>query len=55
VDRVKVHLPLVGPVISKAAISRFSRTLGTLVPSGVPILGLINSGVGGPGGSDDAI
>jgi len=38
VDRVKLHLPLVGPVIGKAAISRFSRTLGTLVSSGVPIL-----------------
>ena len=38
VDRVKLRLPLVGPVIGKAAISRFSRTLGTLVSSGVPIL-----------------
>ncbi len=38
VDRLKLHLPLVGPVIAKAAISRFSRTLGTLVSSGVPIL-----------------
>lgn len=38
VDRLKLHLPLVGPVIGKAAISRFSRTLGTLVSSGVPIL-----------------
>jgi type IV pilus assembly protein PilC len=27
-----------GPVISKVAISRFSRTLGTLISSGVPIL-----------------
>jgi type IV pilus assembly protein PilC len=37
-DRVKLHLPVLGPVITKAAISRFSRTLGTLVSSGVPIL-----------------
>jgi len=37
-DRLKLHFPLLGPVISKVAISRFARTLGTLVSSGVPIL-----------------
>jgi type IV pilus assembly protein PilC len=37
-DRIKLHFPLLGPVISKVAIARFSRTLGTLVSSGVPIL-----------------
>lgn len=37
-DRVKLHLPVLGPVITKVAIARFSRTLGTLVSSGVPIL-----------------
>jgi type IV pilus assembly protein PilC len=31
-------MPVVGPVVSKVAISRFTRTLGTLVSSGVPIL-----------------
>jgi type IV pilus assembly protein PilC len=31
-------MPALGPVISKVAISRFTRTLGTLVSSGVPIL-----------------
>jgi type IV pilus assembly protein PilC len=37
-DRFKLHMPVLGPVISKVAISRFTRTLGTLVSSGVPIL-----------------
>ncbi len=37
-DKSKLIFPLVGPVISKVAISRFTRTLGTLVSSGVPIL-----------------
>jgi type IV pilus assembly protein PilC len=37
-DRVKLTIPVFGPVVSKVAISRFSRTLGTLVSSGVPIL-----------------
>jgi type IV pilus assembly protein PilC len=37
-DRVQLNFPLLGPVISKVAIARFTRTLGTLVSSGVPIL-----------------
>ncbi len=37
-DRVKLNFPVLGPVITKVAISRFTRTLGTLVSSGVPIL-----------------
>ncbi|MDB6022583.1 MAG: pilC 1 [Pedosphaera sp.] len=37
-DRIKLKMPVFGPVISKVAISRFTRTLGTLVSSGVPIL-----------------
>ena len=37
-DRFKLNMPLLGPVISKVAISRFTRTLGTLISSGVPIL-----------------
>jgi len=38
VDRVKMKIPGLGPVVSKVAIARFTRTLGTLVSSGVPIL-----------------
>lgn len=38
VDRLKLSMPILGPVFSKVAISRFTRTLGTLVSSGVPIL-----------------
>ena len=37
-DKVKLKMPVVGPVVTKVAISRFTRTLGTLVSSGVPIL-----------------
>ncbi len=37
-DKLKLKFPILGPVISKVAISRFTRTLGTLVSSGVPIL-----------------
>ncbi len=38
IDYVKYYMPLFGPIISKTAISRFSRTLGTLMSSGVPVL-----------------
>jgi len=37
-DRLFLHLPLVGDLLRKVAVSRFSRTLGTLIQSGVPIL-----------------
>ena len=37
-DRLRLRLPILGPVYKKIVIARFSRTLGTLVASGVPIL-----------------
>ena len=37
-DKFKLKMPPIGSVVSKVAISRFCRTLGTLVSSGVPIL-----------------
>ena len=37
-DQFKLKVPVMGPVVSKIAIARFTRTLGTLVSSGVPIL-----------------
>ena len=37
-DWLKYNMPLLGPIVSKTAISRFSRTLGTLLSSGVPVL-----------------
>jgi type IV pilus assembly protein PilC len=41
-DRVKLHVPMLGDLLRKSAISRFTRTLGTLVESGVPILQALN-------------
>ena len=37
-DKIKLKMPAIGPVISKVAIARLTRTLGTLISSGVPIL-----------------
>lgn len=42
IDKIKLFMPLFGDLIRKTAISRFSRTLGTLVTSGVPILQALN-------------
>lgn len=37
-DKTKLVMPPTGPVVTKVSISRFTRTLGTLISSGVPIL-----------------
>ncbi len=42
IDKIVLKLPLFGDLLRKSAISRFSRTLGTLVTSGVPILQALN-------------
>jgi type IV pilus assembly protein PilC len=42
IDSFKLRMPLFGNLNRKTAISRFGRTLGTLVTSGVPILQAIN-------------
>jgi type IV pilus assembly protein PilC len=42
IDRLKLKLPIIGDIQRKSAVSRFSRTLGTLVTSGVPILQALN-------------
>jgi type IV pilus assembly protein PilC len=42
IDKIKLHIPLFGIIMNKAVIARFTRTLGTLVASGVPILEALN-------------
>ena len=38
IDRIALKVPIIGPVIRKAAVARFTRTFGTMISSGVPIL-----------------
>jgi type IV pilus assembly protein PilC len=38
VHKTMLRLPILGPVLEKIAVARFTRTLGTLLASGVPIL-----------------
>ena len=37
-DKMLLHLPVIGMLLRKIAVGRFTRTLGTLITSGVPIL-----------------
>jgi len=37
-DKLVLQAPILGPVIRKVAVARFTRTLGTMISSGVPIL-----------------
>jgi type IV pilus assembly protein PilC len=38
IDSIILKIPLIGPLMRKIAVARFTRTLGTLISSGVPIL-----------------
>jgi type IV pilus assembly protein PilC len=42
IDAVKLKVPILGGILGKTAIARFTRTLGTLISAGVPILDAIN-------------
>jgi type IV pilus assembly protein PilC len=42
VDLIKLKIPVLGAILSKTAIARFTRTLGTLISAGVPILDALN-------------
>ncbi len=37
-DIVRIKMPIIGPLMRKTAVARFTRTLGTLISAGVPIL-----------------
>jgi type IV pilus assembly protein PilC len=42
VDVIKLKIPILGQIVGKSVIARFTRTLGTLISAGVPILDAIN-------------
>ncbi len=41
-DNLKINMPVMGKIASKSSIARFTRTLGTLLTAGVPILEALN-------------
>lgn len=51
VDRAKLYVPVFGPLHAKVCMARFSRTMGTLLTSGVPILQAMETVAGTVGNS----
>jgi type IV pilus assembly protein PilC len=49
VDRIMLKLPIIGMILNKSAIARFSRTLATMSAAGVPLVEALNSVAGATG------
>jgi type IV pilus assembly protein PilC len=48
-DRMMLKFPIIGPILTKAAIARFSRTLSTMFAAGVPLVEAMQSVAGATG------
>ena len=48
-DRLMLKLPIIGPIIQKAAIARYARTLSTMFAAGVPLVEAMESVAGATG------
>lgn len=48
-DRMALKLPIIGPILEKAAIARFARTLATMFAAGVPMVEALESVAGATG------
>ena len=49
VDKLTLKLPVIGEILKKAAIARFTRTLSTTFSAGVPLIGALDSAAGASG------
>ncbi|WP_462320436.1 type II secretion system F family protein [Halochromatium sp.] len=49
VDRLSLRLPVIGPILHKAAVARFARTLSTMFAAGVPLVDALDSVSGATG------
>ena len=48
-DRVALKAPIIGPIIEKASIARYARTLSTMFAAGVPLVEALDSVAGATG------
>src|ERR1700689_482981 len=48
-DRLSLKLPIIGPILNKAAIARYARTLSTMFAAGVPLVEALESVAGACG------
>ena len=49
IDRLMLKLPIIGPILTKAAIARYARTLSTMFSAGVPLVEAMDSVAGATG------
>jgi type IV pilus assembly protein PilC len=49
VDRIKLKIPIVGPIVEKATIARWTRTLATMFAAGVPLVESLDAVAGASG------
>ena len=48
-DRMSLKVPIIGPILNKAAIARYARTLSTMFSAGVPLVEALDSVAGATG------
>jgi type IV pilus assembly protein PilC len=48
-DRMSLKMPIIGPILTKAAIARYARTLSTMFAAGVPLVEALQSVAGATG------
>src|SRR3984885_15247059 len=48
-DRISLKVPIIGPILNKAAIARYARTLSTMFAAGVPLVEALDSVAGACG------
>ena len=48
-DRLSLKIPVIGPILNKAAIARYARTLSTMFAAGVPLVEALDSVAGATG------
>ncbi len=48
-DRMTLNMPIIGPIMEKAAIARYARTLSTMFSAGVPLVEALESVAGATG------
>jgi type IV pilus assembly protein PilC len=48
-DRISLKAPIIGPILNKAAIARYARTLSTMFAAGVPLVEALDSVAGATG------
>jgi type IV pilus assembly protein PilC len=49
VDKNALKIPVIGEILKKASVARFTRTLATTVDAGVPLMGALDSAAGAAG------